>query len=149
MVSDPAAVRRDLAVTLGASATFDPQAGPVELAVPEVIAGGPTVVFECTGRPGLIRQAMDLAAIDGRVIVVGVCIQDDVTFPYTGLSKEIDVRYALYYGRDDWTATIAALDAGTLAPGAMVTDTVDLDHLAARFARLVTDPDGGKVVLQP
>jgi (R,R)-butanediol dehydrogenase/meso-butanediol dehydrogenase/diacetyl reductase len=149
VVSDPAPIRRDLALGLGASTAFDPTEGPIELAVPEVIAGGPSVVFECTGRPGLIRQAMDLTAIEGRVVVVGVCVQDDVTFPYTGLSKEIDVRYALYYGRDDWTATIDALDSGGFQPGSMVTETVDLDHLAARFATLVTSPDAGKVVLRP
>ncbi|MCU1357905.1 MAG: alcohol dehydrogenase [Acidimicrobiales bacterium] len=150
LVSDPAPIRRDLAGRLGASTILDPSAGPIEPGVFEAFGwDGPTVVFECTGRPGLIRQAMDLTVVEGRVVVVGVCLQDDVTFPYTGLNKELDVRYSLYYGREDYTATIDALDAHALDAAGMVTETVDLEQLPERFARLRTDTDGGKIVLQP
>jgi (R,R)-butanediol dehydrogenase/meso-butanediol dehydrogenase/diacetyl reductase len=150
VVSDPAPLRRDLAATLGASTLLDPSAGPIEGGVFEAFGwDGPTVVFECTGRPGLIRQAMDIATIEGRVVVVGVCIQDDVTFPYTGLNKELDVRYALYYERQDWTETIDALNDRSLDAAPMITETVGLDALPERFARLLTDTDGGKVILQP
>ena len=29
----------------------------------------PALLFECAGRPGMVNQAMDLAAVDGRVVV--------------------------------------------------------------------------------
>jgi (R,R)-butanediol dehydrogenase/meso-butanediol dehydrogenase/diacetyl reductase len=149
LVSDPAPVRRDLALTLGASAVLDPSDGLAELAIVEATAGGPSVVFECTGRPGLAQAAMNVAAVDGRVVVVGVCIAPDSTVHFIGLSKELDVRYALYYGREDFVDTIAALDAGTLDAAPMITEVVGLDALPERFARLAAEGDGGKVVVRP
>ncbi|MGN6695734.1 MAG: zinc-dependent alcohol dehydrogenase [Aquihabitans sp.] len=146
-VSDPSASRRVLATQLGASRTFDPLVDELDLL--EVTMTGASVVFECTGRPGMIRQAMDIAAVDGRVVVVGVCIVDDVTFPYTGLNKELDVRYALYYERQDFTDTIDVLSAGGLVLDGFVEGTVGLDGLPAAFAGLLAGAEGGKLVVAP
>ncbi|WP_426570742.1 zinc-dependent alcohol dehydrogenase [Aquihabitans sp. McL0605] len=145
--SDPSGSRRALATQLGATRTLDPLVDELDLL--EVTLTGASVVFECTGRPGMIRQAMDIAAIDGRVVVVGVCAADDSTMPYTGLSKELDVRYALYYERKDFTDTIDVLSAQGLHLDGFVDSTVSLDELPARFADLLAGVEGGKVILQP
>jgi (R,R)-butanediol dehydrogenase/meso-butanediol dehydrogenase/diacetyl reductase len=146
-VSDPSASRRALAERMGATRTFDPLTDELDLL--EVTMTGASVVFECTGRPGMIRQAMDIAAVDGRVVVVGVCIVDDVTFPYTGLNKELDVRYALYYERTDFTDTIDVLAKGGLVLDGFVEGTVGLDGLPAAFAGLLAGAEGGKLVVAP
>ncbi len=146
-VSDPSASRRALAQRMGATRTFDPLTDELDLL--EVTMAGASVVFECTGRPGMIRQAMDIAAVDGRVVVVGVCIVDDVTFPYTGLNKELDVRYALYYERTDFTDTIDVLARGGLVLDGFVEGTVGLDGLPAAFAGLLAGAEGGKLVVAP
>lgn len=146
-VSDPSASRRLLAEQLGASRTLDPLFDELDLL--EVTMTGASVVFECSGRPGMIRQAMDIAAVDGRVVVIGVCIVDDVTFPYTGLNKELDVRYALYYERSDFTDTIDVLSKGGLVLDGLVEGTVGLDGLPAAFAGLLAGAEGGKLVVAP
>jgi len=144
--SDPSPGRRALAQQLGATHAVDPLD---ELALLDITLRAADVVFECTGRQGLINQAMDIAAVDGRVVVVGVCITDDSFVPYTGLRKELDVRYALYYDRSDWVATIDALDRHQLGLDGYVDETVDLAGLPARFAELLAAVDGGKIVLTP
>ena len=146
-VSDPSASRRVLAARMGATRTLDPLVDELDLL--EVTMTGASVVFECTGRPGMIRQAMDIAAIDGRVVVVGVCIVDDVTFPYTGLNKELDVRYALYYQRQDFTDTIDVLGDHGLHLDGFVERTVSLDGLPAAFAGLLAGAEGGKLIVVP
>jgi len=146
-VSDPSPSRRVLAAQLGATRTLDPFVDELDLL--EVTMTGASVVFECTGRPGMIRQAMDIAAIDGRVVVVGVCIVDDVTFPYTGLNKELDVRYALYYERADFTDTIDVLASHGLALDGFVEGTVSLDETPAAFAALLAGAEGGKLDIAP
>jgi (R,R)-butanediol dehydrogenase/meso-butanediol dehydrogenase/diacetyl reductase len=107
------------------------------------------VVFECSGRPGLIAQAIELAAVDGRVVVVGICPQNDEIFPFWALSKELDVRFAIYYGREDFTDTLDALDSHRLDARSMVTETISLEELPERFAELERDPDAGKVIVRP
>ena len=59
------------------------------------------------------------------------------------------MRFSLYYGRDDFTDTIAAFSSGALAPTGLVTESVPLDHLPDRFARLVAQSDAGKLVVLP
>jgi (R,R)-butanediol dehydrogenase/meso-butanediol dehydrogenase/diacetyl reductase len=150
VASDPAPLRRDLATRLGASAVVDPGAEDPAAVLAELTGGvGPSVVFECSGRPGLIQAAVRLAAVEARVTVVGICLAMDEIFPYTAIQKELDLRFALFYGRYDFTATLDALDGGRLEAGAMVTDTVDLAGLPERFARLGRDTDGGKVIVRP
>ena len=149
VVSEPSALRRDLAARLGATATLDPNEGSVAAAVFEGTGGGPTVVLECSGRPGLIEQALEMTMVDGRVVVVGICLQDDTIFPFWGLSKELDIRFSIYYGREDFTDTIDALDAHRLDAVSMVTETISLEQLPERFARLERDPDAGKVIVRP
>ncbi len=148
-VSEPSALRRQLASRLGATATFDPNVGPVAPGVFEATGGGPTVVIECSGRPGLIEQAMEMTAVDGRVVVVGICLADDAIFPFWGISKELDLRFSIYYERRDFVDTIEALDAHRLEAVPMVTETIGLGQLPERFARLERDPDAGKVIVRP
>ncbi len=149
VVSEPSALRRDLATRLGAAAAFDPNDGALAAEVFEATGGGATVVIECSGRPGLIAQAMEMAAVDGRVVVVGICIHNDAIFPFWGLSKELDIRFSIYYGREDFTDTLDALDRRQLDVVPMVTETIDLEQLPERFARLERDPDAGKVIVRP
>jgi (R,R)-butanediol dehydrogenase/meso-butanediol dehydrogenase/diacetyl reductase len=149
VVSEPSPLRRSLASLLGATGTFDPTQGSVAAAVAEATDGGPTVVIECSGRPGLIEQGIEMATVDGRVVVVGICPQNDAIFPFWALAKELDVRFSIYYGREDFTDTLDALDGRRLDAVPMVTETITLEELPERFRRLERDPDAGKVIVRP
>ncbi|HUO48033.1 MAG TPA: alcohol dehydrogenase catalytic domain-containing protein [Acidimicrobiales bacterium] len=149
VVSEPAPARRILASALGAAATVDPGTGDLAGACGDALGGPPRVVMECSGKPGMIEAAMQLAAVDGRVGVVGACMVPDTIFPFTGLHKELDVRFALYYDRRDFVDTLRALEDHTLVVHGLVTDVVDLDGLPDMFAGLSAGADTGKVVVTP
>ncbi len=114
-----------------------------------VLGGAPPVVVECSGKPGLIDEAMTLAAVEARVGVVGACMSRDAVFPFTGLFKELDIRFAVYYDRLDFIDTLRALDDGSLVVEGLVTDVIDLDSLPDTFANLLTGAETGKVVVVP
>jgi (R,R)-butanediol dehydrogenase/meso-butanediol dehydrogenase/diacetyl reductase len=149
VVSDPSAGRRAIASALGADLTVDPLGDDLSAAVQELTGDPADVVIECSGRPGMIDEAMALAAVDGRVTVVGICLQPDTVLPWSGLSKELDVRFAIYYGREDFTDTLDELAVGTLPVAGLVSDVISLDELPERFAHLGRHPDTGKVVVAP
>jgi (R,R)-butanediol dehydrogenase/meso-butanediol dehydrogenase/diacetyl reductase len=149
IVSDPSSSRRDLAMALGADVAVDPTEVDLGQAVQQHLGELPASVIECSGRAEQIGEAMTYAAVDGRVTVVGVCITEASITPWFGLFKELDIRFSLYYGREDFTDTLGALDDGSLQPGTILTETVGLADLPARFARLSAEPDGGKVVVTP
>ncbi len=99
--------------------------------------------------PNLVDQAAGVAAIDGRVVVVGVCMADDRYFPYTSLAKELDWRFAFYYCRADVDATVAALADGSLPGDRLITGEVTLDDGPARFDALKSGTDDVKVLIRP
>lgn len=149
VVSDPVAERRALAERLGAAATVDPTAGPPAGACRRELGALPPLVMECSGKPGLLDQALRLAGVEGRVGVVGACMASDAVVPFTGLHKELDVRFAIYYDRQDFADTLRALEGGTLDVAGLVTDVVGLEDLPDRFAALVAGAGAGKVVVAP
>lgn len=149
VLSEPSAVRREVAGTLGADITVDPTATDLMSAVADALGAPPGLVVECTGVPGLIGEATFQAAVDGRVLVVGICMATDEFFPWFALSKELDVRFAVFYRSQDFVDTIAALEDGSLEAASMITQTIGLADLPARFAQMVERPDAGKVVIVP
>jgi threonine dehydrogenase-like Zn-dependent dehydrogenase len=149
IVSEPAQVRRELATGLGADLVVDPTDTDLMAAVADRLGSPPGLVVECTGAPGLLAEGIWQAGVNGRVLVVGICLAHDQVFPWFGIQKELDVRFALYYGPEDFVDTIAALDDRSLDAASMITQTISLDELPERFAQMVATPDAGKVVLVP
>ena len=90
-----------------------------------------------------------MAAIDGRVVVVGVCMADDRYFPFTSMGKELDWRFAFYYCRADVDATVAALADGSLPGADLITGEVTLDEASARFEALKAGTGDTKVLIRP
>ena len=74
ILSEPVAARRSVALSLGACAAVDPAAGNVreQLADAAGRADGADVVIECVGRTVAARQAIDLCAPGGRVLLFSV-----------------------------------------------------------------------------
>jgi threonine dehydrogenase-like Zn-dependent dehydrogenase len=164
-VSDPAAERRALAERMGADEVFDPRnvdlAGALDRAIrsrrqpegqavsgPQPTVFGPQVVFECVGVPGTLQQAMELVNPRGRVVVVGVCMQEDRIRPLLGINKQLTVQFVLGYTAAEFAETLQAFADGLVDTSPLVTRHVTLDELPAAFAALA-DPKDCKVVVLP
>jgi len=127
--------RRALAMRLGADAIIDPsQALGPQFA--ELTGGEPDLVFECVGAPGLLAQCLDAAPRRSRVVIVGVCETPDTFAPFPALLKELEIRFAVAYTRDDFETTIAMMASGRIDAGALVTHVVSLGELPAAFEAL-------------
>jgi (R,R)-butanediol dehydrogenase/meso-butanediol dehydrogenase/diacetyl reductase len=149
MVSDPVPHRRELAERVGATATVDPVTQDVASEFARVAGEAPGVVVECVGVPGMIQHAMDVAGVDARVTVVGVCMGQDEILPITALFKELATQYVLYYRTADFGATIRELASGALDPAPLFTGTTTMDELPERFESLKHPSFDCKVVLEP
>jgi threonine dehydrogenase-like Zn-dependent dehydrogenase len=165
-VSDPAPERRALAERLGADDVFDPRAVELAEVLDAALAGrretgdgeiaygaratnnAPDVVFECVGVPGTLQQAMELVTVRGRVIVVGVCMQQDQITPMLGINKQLTMKFVLGYTATEFAETLQAFVDGELDTTPMVTRTVSLDELPAAFEALA-DPNDCKIVVVP
>jgi 2-desacetyl-2-hydroxyethyl bacteriochlorophyllide A dehydrogenase len=141
VVSDLSAARRDAAATFGATDVHDPAAGPP--------TPGFDVVIECVGAVGLIQTAIDAAATRGRVVVAGVCVAPDPIFPVAAVMKEVEVRFAVYYGGREFRAAADLLAGGGFDAQSFVTSRVELHGVTDAFQRLLAGAEDGKVLIRP
>jgi len=149
VVSELDPVRRNRAGTLGASAVLDPGAEPVAAAFARLTGGAPDVIFECVGAPGLLRHGIDLAPVHGRVIVVGVCRQEDSILPRIAIRKELTVRFALGYTREEFALVLDLLAARRIDANELVSDVIGLDALPEVFESLRRPNPRAKVLIDP
>jgi threonine dehydrogenase-like Zn-dependent dehydrogenase len=146
-VTEVSAPRRAMAERLGADLVLDPRQGPVAERLATGAGGLPAVVFECVGVPGTLQQAMDLAALEGRVIVVGVCATPDQIVPATAIRKHLALDFVLAYSAAEIAEALAAIADGSIDPTPLITRIVTLDALPAAFEAL-RDPTHCKVLVE-
>jgi 2-desacetyl-2-hydroxyethyl bacteriochlorophyllide A dehydrogenase len=142
--------RKEMAHNMGADTFVLPEEGvpPAQSAL-AALGGAPDVVFECVGAVGMIDQAVATVRNQGVVVVLGVCSHHDQWLPVVGLIKEIDLRFSVVYDVSEYQACIDAMSAGDITPRAMITETVDLDHMADMFEALRNRTNQCKVLVAP
>ncbi|ONI81495.1 hypothetical protein ALI144C_19435 [Actinosynnema sp. ALI-1.44] len=132
---DPVAAKRELALTLGATAV----AAPDELT--GVMGDGFDVAFEAVGIPGTIRAAYDATRRGGTTVVVGVGAPDAVV-PFTARELYASGRHLVgsVFGssdvRRDYPRVIDAWRDGTLNLEPLISGRIDLAELPAALEAL-------------
>ena len=56
--------------------------------------------------PGIIQQILAGAAACSRVVIAGLCMQEDRFEPTFGILKEIDLIFSCYYTLEEFAQTI-------------------------------------------
>ena len=149
IVSERAPGRRALAERLGATRVIDPQSEDLAGVLERVAPGGPDVVFEAVGAPGLIEECVNRVRFRGRVVVAGVCVGADALTPLAGIMKEASLQFVLAYEKDDFTYTLDMLAQERIDPAPLITERVGLAGVPAAFAALATPNAQGKVLACP
>ena len=132
---DPVALKRDMALKLGATDAVDPADGDVSAQVLALTSGrGGDYVFEVIGNPDLITQAFMCTRAGGATIAVGVPRSDAmVTIPSFPLILQEKRLLGTVYGsaqvRRDFPRLIGLVETGKLDLGDMVSRTIGLDEV--------------------
>ena len=109
----------------------------------------PALIFECVGIPGVLQQVFEGAPRDGRVVVVGVCMETDRSEPMLGIMKELNVQYVLGYTPDEFAYSLRLIAEGQVDAASLVTATVGIDGVAAAFADLANPERHTKIIVEP
>lgn len=149
LVSDLVKSRLDRAADFGATGCIEASHEEVVPRSIQLAGERPGVVFDCVGVPGSQQLAMHYAPVDGRVVIVGVCMQADGILPIMGIGKELQINYVLAYRLQDFAFTVQMLAAGRIDPRPMLSGTVGLDAFPTAFEALKTSKQDCKVLLQP
>jgi L-iditol 2-dehydrogenase len=140
VVVDTAPNRLEVAARLGAHATVNPATDDAREAVNASLDGAsPDVVVEAVGRTVTREQALDLVAVRGTVVLLGLA-EAESTFDVLGaINREVRLQGS-YCSRDsDFRAAIALIADGRVDVTSWV-EHFGLDQGPEAFARLVHDP---------
>jgi threonine dehydrogenase-like Zn-dependent dehydrogenase len=143
VAADYSPKRRELATTMGAHQTLDPALGSPFDDIK------PSVVFEAVGVPGIINEVMRRAPMGTRVIVAGVCMEDDTVLPLFGIAKEISLQFVNAYDVTEFAESLRAIAEGEIDVAPMITGEVGLDGVDAAFDDLANPDEHCKILVTP
>jgi 2-desacetyl-2-hydroxyethyl bacteriochlorophyllide A dehydrogenase len=143
-VSEPAAGRRARALRMGATAALDPARDDVAEA-----GRAAEVILECVGVPGMLQRCVEMAWPHGRIVVVGVCMEEDRIRPRMAIRKELLLRFAFAYTAADFATALRHLEGGAIRGEDLVTGVVGLEALPTAFEALRRPSDQVKVLVDP
>jgi threonine dehydrogenase-like Zn-dependent dehydrogenase len=141
--------RRALAEALGADVVVDPRETTAIDAWRKVDGVRPLVIFEAVGVPGMINEAMRVAPRNTRILVVGVCMQQDHIHPMLGIKGELNIQFALGYEPLEFSSALAAIADGKVDLSAWITGSVDIDGVPKAFTDLASPEAHAKILVKP
>ncbi len=167
IAADFSPARRKLAERMGADIVVDPaEHSPykrwTEEATPEgydptsvvsILGLGPkmrpAVIFECVGVPGIIQQMLEGAPREARIVVVGVCMEQDRIEPFFGINKEINMQFVLGYTPDEFALTLRHIAEGQIEVAPLVTGQVGVEGVKQAFSDLANPEQHAKILVEP
>ena len=149
IAADFSPVRRAMATAMGAHVVVDAKQQSAVQAWRDTPGGGPAVLFECVGVPGMLRQLMREAPGGARIVVAGVCMQDDQIRPMVGINKELNIQFVLGYTPDEFAQTLRSIAEGQIEVAPMITGKTGVDGVAQAFEELGTPAAHAKILVEP
>jgi threonine dehydrogenase-like Zn-dependent dehydrogenase len=141
--------RRALAAHFGADAVVDPAQEKPFAALQQAAGGRPALVFECVGVPGVLDQVLRDAPHGARIVVAGVCMEDDLIRPVFGINKELSIQFVLAYTPDEYASSLHAIAEGRIDVGPMITGRVGIDGVPGAFETLAQPEQHAKIIVEP
>lgn len=109
----------------------------------------PAVFFECVGVPGMLLDLMRKAPRGARIVVAGVCMDDDTIRPMLGINKELSLQFVLGYTPGEFMDTLAAIADGRIDVAPLVTGRVGVEGVAQAFRDLASPDEHAKILIEP
>lgn len=148
-LSEPVALKRDLALAQGADRVVDPVTEELHQAAFVCTQGkGFDSVFECSGVPGLIQAGLDAAARGGRMCLVGMTFQEAGIVPLTFNLKEVSLTGSYSNTHEENVRCLNWMAEGKLDGRAMITDLISLEQLPAVYRERIHTGRAVKVMLR-
>ena len=149
IAADFSPTRRAMATAMGAHVVVDAKEKSGVQAWRDTPGGGPPVIFECVGVPGMLRQLMRQAPTGARLLIAGVCMQDDQIRPMVGINKELNIQFVLGYTPSEFAQTLHSIAEGQIDVAPMITGKIGVDGVAQAFADLGTPETHAKILVEP
>ena len=107
------------------------------------------MIFEAVGAPGVLDEAMRAAPRLGKIVVVGVCMDEDTSWPLLGVTKELNIHFSLGYDPMEFRQTLDVIASGEIDVAPLITGEVPIDGVAEAFNALGNPEAHAKILVTP
>lgn len=165
IASDFSESRRRMAEAMGADIVVDPAAQSPHahweaLDVPATLASfsasrlmgrsiRDAIVFECVGVPGLIQSLIESVPPTARIVIVGVCMEDDRITPVLAINKQLSLDFVFAYSPEEFTATLLRVAEGEIDVAPLISGVVGRSSVAGAFEELARAGGPVKLMVNP
>lgn len=149
IAADFSPARRAMATAMGADVVVDAKQTSAIQAWRDTPGGGPPVIYECVGVPGMLRSIMREAPTGARILVAGVCMQDDSIKPMVAINKELSLQFVLGYTPGEFAQTLQAIAEGQVSVAPMITGRTGIAGVAQAFDDLASPMTHAKILVEP
>jgi (R,R)-butanediol dehydrogenase/meso-butanediol dehydrogenase/diacetyl reductase len=150
-LSEPAPVRREAALALGADAVIDPNQGDVvEQALALTGRLGPDVVFDCAGWQRTLDQSLSMVRRNGQVVLVAIAWEDIPVLPIDWMGREIRLQTTFGSVADDWRVALDLMKTGRIDVEPLLSDNsfVPLESIDETFNALIKPTNQLQMVIR-
>lgn len=149
ILSEPLEERRKLALTLGADAVVDPFNENLGASSFQLTQGlGIDSVFECSGAPNAVKDAMDLVTKGGTICIISVMFKDIAINPLTMNFKEIWMTAAYSNTHEENKQILNWMAEGKLDGTPLISETIKLEDLPQTYQERIHPGKSIKVMLE-
>ena len=151
VASDFSAMRRSLARKMGATLSVDPaDHSPFEdLASLTEADTNNALIFDCIGAKGLLADICRQAPDKSRVVIAGLCTEEDKFNPFIAMTKELNIQFVFYYQTEEFSEALQILSENKINWRPLVTGKVGLDGIAGAFQALQNPESHAKIIIDP
>jgi (R,R)-butanediol dehydrogenase/meso-butanediol dehydrogenase/diacetyl reductase len=143
-VCDLAAERRERALALAATGIEE------GLGAAAPVSARYDIVFDCAGAKGVLAGAVDSIRPRGTVVLAGLCTSPDSFVPFAAVRKEARILTSVFFSAQEFEDALDATCGEPRLAAALVTSSVSLWDLPAKFERLRRgDCSECKVLIEP
>ena len=133
-VSDPVEERRRMALSMGADNALDPAAGEFKDQVAALTGDGFDVIFEASGAPPVLKQAIESARRGATVVQIGVFSAPEIAVPVNQLMvRELQFVGSFRYG-NVWEEAIRFVASGRVNVKPLISRVFPLAQAADALA---------------
>jgi propanol-preferring alcohol dehydrogenase len=144
---DPSPVRRDLAQRLGLERALDPAAAPLAEQVAAIWPDGATAWAETSGNSAVHATIPAVAAINGRVAIIGLGAREPALTLTSLMAKQITIAASNLWPMSGWHEITEFVDRKGVPIRKVVTHELPIDEAPLGFA-LADSAAAGKVVFR-
>jgi len=148
-LSEPVQKKRDIAKLFGADILVDPFSDNVVMRTLEDTSGiGYETVFECSGIPASVTDAMNCCANGGTVCIVSVIMKNIEIAPMILNFKELWLTGSYSNTHEENKQCLAWMAQGILDGRPMISETITLDELPGVYRERIENGKTIKVMLR-